>query len=146
VKPEQEAYVRLLHAADAMQRDMEKLLKPYELSPPQFNALRILRGAGPDGLPSGQVAERMITRDPDVTRLLDRLETRGLIERGRREEDRRVVVARIAGPGLALLKRLDAPVFRRHVRQFAALTPAELDSLTGLLARLCDRKRGSRIN
>jgi len=145
VKPEQEAYVRLLRAADAMQRDMELLLKRHELSPAQFNVLRILRGAGEGGLPSGQVAERMITRDPDVTRLLDRLENRGLIQRGRRSGDRRVVSACVTTAGLALLKRLDAPVFRRHIAQFKPLNRSELVSLIALLTRLCDRKGGRRI-
>ena len=84
---------------------MAEWLKPHGLSPTQYNALRILRGAGVDGLPCTEVGARMISRDPDITRLVDRLEKRGLVTRGRGTEDRRVVRARITTAGLELLRR-----------------------------------------
>src|SRR6266536_5283270 len=92
---EQEAYLSLLRTADALQSSMESKLKEFGLTGTQYNALRILRGAGADGLPCSEVGERMITRDPDITRLLDRLQKRGLVERARGRGDRRVVYGKI---------------------------------------------------
>src|SRR5262245_24239738 len=78
---EQEALLNLLRTADVCMQRITAVLKPFKLSHSQYNVLRILRGAGPDGLPCQEVAERMISRDPDITRLLDRLEARGLVKR-----------------------------------------------------------------
>src|ERR1700726_5117737 len=89
------------------------VLKAEDLSSTQYNVLRILRGA-PQGLPCGEIAGRMITRDPDVTRLLDRMEKRGLISRARDSRDRRLVLARSSAEGLKLVKRLEEPVQQRH--------------------------------
>jgi DNA-binding MarR family transcriptional regulator len=94
--------------------------------------LRILRGAI-EGLPCGEIANRMITRDPDITRLLDRLERRGLIARSRETRDRRMVTARITPPGLKLLARLDEPVQEAHRRQLGHLGRERLRALTELL-------------
>src|SRR5665213_950857 len=99
---EEVAYLQLVRTADVLGRRLIGVLKDEELSSNQYNVLRILRGA-PDGLACGEIGDRMITRDPDITRLLDRLERRGLIERWRDERDRRVVMARIAPEGLKLL-------------------------------------------
>ncbi len=104
------AYLAVLRTADDLQASVADLLKPYGLSPTQYNALRILRGAGEDGLACSKVGERMINRDPDVTRLLDRLEARALIARSRGKEDRRKIFATITHSGLVLLKKLDQPV------------------------------------
>jgi DNA-binding MarR family transcriptional regulator len=104
------AYLAVLRTADDLQSAIADLLKPYGLSPTQYNALRILRGAGEAGLACSKVGERMINRDPDITRLLDRLEARGLIARSRGKEDRRKIFATITHPGLVLLKKLDQPV------------------------------------
>src|SRR5205085_1671757 len=95
--------------------------------------LRILRGAGPDGLPCGEVAARMITRDPDVTRLLDRMEKRKLITRSREKNDRRVVCARIADAGLKLLSELDPIVLQAHRKQLSHMNEAQLRQLIELL-------------
>src|SRR5215831_15188507 len=92
--PEEAAFLDLLRTCDLLSRGPARVLKEEDLSPTQYNVLRILRGA-PDGLPCGEIADRMITRDPDVTRLLDRLEKRGLISRWREAKDRRMVLARI---------------------------------------------------
>lgn len=104
---EQEAFLNLQRTADALLRQVAEALKPLGLSPTQFNVLRILRGAGGSGLPCGEIGERMITHDPDITRLLDRLEKRGLIERCRESKDRRVITARISKEGLRVLGEFD---------------------------------------
>jgi DNA-binding MarR family transcriptional regulator len=107
---EQEAVLNVLRTADVLMQKIAAVLKPFQLSHSQYNVLRILRGAGSDGLACREISERMITRDPDITRLLDRLETRGLVARTRDERDRRIVMARITPEGLRLLEALDRPV------------------------------------
>ena len=114
---------------------MVHVLKAEDLSSTQYNVLRILRGA-PEGLPCGEIANRMITRDPDVTRLLDRLEKRGLISRNRETKDRRMVLTRITDEGLELLERMDSPVRQAHERQLGHLGHERLEMLTELL-RVC---------
>src|SRR6201984_2556512 len=103
--PEEAAFLELLRTPDQLSRGLVPLLKAEELSPTQYNVLRILRGAL-EGLPCGEIGQRMITRDPDITRLLDRLEKRGLIARWRDSKDRRMVLARITPEGLKMLDRL----------------------------------------
>ena len=131
-KLEQEAFVQFQRAASRLMEDVARLLKPAGLRPTQYNVLRILRGS-PDGLPCGEIGNRMITRDPDITRLLDRLEKRTLIERWREQKDRRVVLARITQPGLDLLRRLDDPVRDTHRRQLGHLGRQKLHQLSELL-------------
>lgn len=120
---EQEAYLALLRTADALQSRVETKLKEFGLTSTQYNALRILRGAGPDGVPCTEIGERMITRDPDITRLLDRLQKRGFVERSRGKQDRRVIYGKITAAGLKLLRELDGPIEKygremlRHVGQ-----------------------------
>ena len=130
---EQEAFLNLLRTADVLAGEIADLFKPSGLSATQYNALRILRGAGPDGLPCGEVANRMITRDPDVTRLLDRLEKRGLISRSRDKNDRRVVCARITKAGATLLDELDPLVLQAHRRQLNHMGAEQLGQLIELL-------------
>ncbi|HWZ82856.1 MAG TPA: MarR family transcriptional regulator [Terriglobales bacterium] len=121
--PEQEAYLSLLRTADALQSQVEAKLKEFGLTGTQYNALRILRGAGPEGIPCSEIGERMITRDPDITRLLDRLQKRGLVKRTRGQQDRRVIYGKICPAGLTLLREIDAPLNKfgrellRHVSQ-----------------------------
>src|SRR5215213_3270860 len=112
--------LNLARTADVLQRDMAEVMKPWNLSPTQYNVLRILRGAG-EPLACGEVADRMISRDPDMTRLLDRLEKRGLIGRCRGTEDRRVVKTRITPAGLKLLAELDDVVIKAHKAQLGHL-------------------------
>ncbi len=109
---EEEAILNLYRTADYLMRRADALLKKSSLTVTQYNVLRILRGAAPDCLPCREIGARMITRDPDVTRLLDRLDQRGLIERHRESGDRRVVMTRITRDGVRLLKELDEPVNR----------------------------------
>src|SRR5215470_14466108 len=106
---EEDAFIDLLRTCDLLSRGLAHLLKSEDISATQYNVLRILRGS-PQGLPCGEIASRMITRDPDVTRLLDRLEKRVLISRSRDAKDRRTVVTRITPDGLKLLDRLDEPI------------------------------------
>src|SRR5207302_9689773 len=119
--PEEAAFLALLRTCDLLSRGPAQFLKSEDLSPTQYNVLRILRGAPPAGLPCGEIASRMITRDPDITRLLDRLEKRELISRCRETKDRRTVMARITPEGLELLARLDEPVQAGHRRQLGHL-------------------------
>jgi DNA-binding MarR family transcriptional regulator len=130
--PEEAAFLDLLRTADRLSRGLAGVLKAESLSPTQYNVLRILRGA-PEGLSCGEIGDRMITRDPDITRLLDRLEKRRLISRAREARDRRTVLTRITPAGLALLARLDEPVRQAHRRQLGHLGPARLRALARLL-------------
>ena len=130
--PEELAYLELLRTADQLSRRLAGVLKDEDLSSNQYNVLRILRGS-PDGLQCGEIGGRMITRDPDITRLLDRLERRGLIERWRDERDRRVVMAQIAPEGLKLLSRMDLPVETAHRRELGHLGKKRLGQLVELL-------------
>jgi DNA-binding MarR family transcriptional regulator len=130
--PEEAAFLDLLRTCDLLSRAPALFLKSEDLSPTQYNVLRILRGT-PAGLPCGEIANRMITRDPDITRLLDRLEKRELISRCRETKDRRMVVARITAQGLKLLSRLDEPVQEVHRKQLGHLGVAKLKELQELL-------------
>src|SRR5258708_9139096 len=118
--------------AEMLSRGLVKVLKIEDLSGTQYNVLRILRGS-PEGLPCGEIASRMITRDPDITRLLDRLEKRGLISRCRETKDRRMVMARITPGGLKLLSRLDEPIQQGHRKQLGHLGRDRLKALGDLL-------------
>jgi len=130
---EQEAYLALLRTADALQSSVEAKLNEFGLTGTQYNALRILRGAGPEGLPCSEIGERMITRDPDVTRLLNRLEKRGLVTRVRAKADRRVIYGKITTAGLKLLREMDEPI-EKHGREILKHVGQEkLQQLIGLL-------------
>lgn len=133
---EQDAYVLLQRAAAALQEEIVRVLKPHGLSPAQFNVLRILRGARPELLSCGEIASRLIARDPDLTRLLDRLARQGWVERTRGQADRRVVRAGITPEGVALLKDLDSEMLSLHRRQFAALGGKKTATLAKLLSAL----------
>jgi DNA-binding MarR family transcriptional regulator len=129
---EETAFLDLLRTTDMLSRGLIQVLKGESLSSTQYNVLRILRGA-PEGLFCGEIANRMITRDPDVTRLLDRLEKRKLISRCREAKDRRTVMARISPEGLDLLNRLDEPVQAAHRKQLGHLGLQRLRALAELL-------------
>ena len=125
-------FLDLLRTTDMLSRSLVGILKAEDLSANQYNVLRILRGAH-DALPCGEIASRMITRDPDITRLLDRLEKRGLISRCRETKDRRVVMAKITPEGLKLLSRLDEPIEDAHRKRLGHLGKERLRALTELL-------------
>jgi DNA-binding MarR family transcriptional regulator len=130
---EAEVFLNLMRTADALARGAEGILKPAGLSHTQYNVLRILRGAGEHGLCCREVAERMITRDPDVTRLLDRLERRGLLTRSRDSLDRRVITVRITAAGQKVLKDLGGPVAQYHRKLLSHMDKGELRKLVELL-------------
>jgi len=129
---EEVAFVDLLRTCDLLSRPLPQLLKSEDLSATQYNVLRILRGS-PEGLTCGEIASRMITRDPDITRLLDRLEKRGLISRWREARDRRVVMAKITADGLKVLARLDESVEETHRKQLGHMGKEKLRALAALL-------------
>ena len=132
---EAEAYLNVLRTSTVLLAELVEVLRPHELTQPQYNVLRILRGAGDEGLPSGEIGDRMVSRDPDVTRLLDRLEARGVVSRQRGPTDRRVVTARITDEGRRVVDALDAPVQDMHARQLGHLSEDELHTLIALLER-----------
>ncbi len=126
-------FLNLMRTTDALLREVEETLKPAGLSHTQYNVLRILRGARPQGLACREIGERMLTRDPDITRLLDRLEAHGLVTRQRERTDRRVVNTRITPQGLRILQELDEPIAELHRRQLRHLRAPRLQSLVRLL-------------
>lgn len=129
---EEALFLDLLRTVEALGHPLTQLLKAEDLSSTQYNVLRILRGA-PEGLTCGEIANRMVTRDPDITRLLDRLEKRNLAGRQRDTQDRRVVLTKIQPAGLELLARLDEPVREAHYRLLGHLGPARQEALRALL-------------
>jgi DNA-binding MarR family transcriptional regulator len=131
--PEEAAFVDLLRTTDLLSRRLAPVLKAEDLSSTQYNVLRILRGAAGD-LACGEIGDRMITRDPDITRLLDRLEKRNLISRHRDTRDRRTVLTRITAEGLNLLARLDEPVQVAHRQHLGHLGRQRLRALRELLS------------
>jgi len=130
---EAEAFLNVLRTATTLVRELVEVLRRFDLTQPQYNVLRILRGAGAVGLPCGEVGERMVSREPDVSRLLDRMERRGLVVRARAEADRRVVTARITPDGLRVVGELDEPVRQMHLRQLGHLSATDLQALCTLL-------------
>lgn len=125
----QELFLNVIRTADHLMRSFEEMLKLHGLSPTQYNILRILRGAGDAGLACKHIGAHLITRDPDITRLLGRLETRKLITRHPDTQDRRVVFTRITLEGLHILKQLDKPVMDLHRRQLAHLPDLKVTRL-----------------
>lgn len=130
---EAEVFVAVLRTADALSRGAEALLRPAGLSGTQYNVLRILNGAGDRGLACRELGDRLISRDPDITRLLDRMESRGWIARTREQQDRRVVKTRITDQGQRILAELDAPVRDLHRRQLHHIPQKQLRQLSLLL-------------
>jgi DNA-binding MarR family transcriptional regulator len=131
---EQEAHLNIERTAAVLSHAFAEALKGHGITPTQYNVLRILRGAGKDGLCRNEVRDRMVAQVPDVTRLLDRLEDADLIERERSTEDRRQVGTRITAKGLMLLSELDGPVADIHKRQLGHLSGSQLKTLAELLS------------
>lgn len=141
--PLEEAALNIMRTASELTYRAGEVLKPYDITTTQYNVLRILRGAGPNGLPCGAIAERMITRDSDITRLLDRLAAMHLVERGRMEGDRRVVTVRLTPAGTELLTGLDPVVQQLHQDLLGHLDPATVAALIAGLERARDRAQVS---
>ena len=134
----QEAYLNLARTEAVLHDALEQTLKPHGVTATQYNVLRILRGAESDGLCRNEIRDRLVTRMPDVTRLLDRMEEAGLVSRVRGTEDRRLVSTRLTKSGRDLVDALDEPVSREHERRLGHLTNAQLRSLIELLTLVRD--------
>ncbi len=135
---EQEAFLGIVRTAAVLTDSFERLLRPEGITTAQYNVLRILRGSQPGGLCRNEVRDRMLTRMPDMTRLLDRMETAGLVMRTRSEDDRRLVTTRITRDGLELLDRLEDAVLDEHRSRFAHIGPDDMRALLALLERVRD--------
>ncbi len=132
---EEEAGLNLIRTTDCVRFPFDRLFADNGISDPQYNVLRILRGHGGRGLPCTEITAQMISRMPDMTRLVDRLEKGGLVRRCRTADDRRVVLICIMPAGLALLSRLDQPVHDLHKQTLGHLTRNELAELSRLLVK-----------
>jgi len=130
--PEEVTHLEMMRTMEALSHRFSQVMKSEDLSSTQYNVLRILRGA-PEGLPCGEIGNRMVTRDSDITRLLDRLEKRSLVSRCRESKDRRTVLTRITPEGLELLARLDEPVRAAHREGLGHLGIERLNVLADLL-------------
>lgn len=133
---EEELHLSIVRTAALLEHAMVQVLKPYGLTPTQYNVLRILRGAGEAGLCRNEVGARLLRQVPDVTRLLDRLMELKLIGRSRQDEDRRLVRTRITPKGLELLARLDGPIRAFHTERVSGVSRQKLRQLVDLLAEL----------
>lgn len=129
-------YSTLLSTADRVKTLFETVCAPFDITGQQYNVLRILRGAEPDGLPTLTIADRVIEKTPGITRMIDRLESKGLVTREIRPHDRRCVYCRITKKGLKLLKLLDEPVEEFNKSAFRALSVKELEELIALLSKI----------
>lgn len=135
---EEEAYLNVQRTSNTLSQGIAELLRSHDLTQAQYNVLRILRGAGEGGLNASDIAGRMISRDPDVTRLVDRLEKRGLVDRWRCSEDRRVVWTRISRAGLDLINPIDAPLNELHRHLLSHMSQEKLQTLIELLEEARD--------
>ena len=130
---EEETLIALARTSDQLGRQLDSVLKQHGLTGTQYNVLRILRGAGKSGLACSEIGERMVTRDPDITRLLDRMERAGLCTRARDQKDRRVIVVRISSKGLELVNELDSPINRLNLKILGHMGEKRLRALLRLL-------------
>lgn len=131
--PQQEAFLALWRTYDRLRAHEDELFARFELTPQQYNALRLLRAEHPSPLPTLVLAERLVSRAPDITRLLDKLEERKLIERVRPPENRRSVLVSLAEPGFALIEEIAGPLKACHAKQLGHMSAAELRLLIDLL-------------
>ena len=129
----QEAYLAVVRTASDLSHSLDLFLRPFEITQPQYNVLRILRGAGAEGLGRNEVRERMVNAMPDMSRLLDRMEKLGWLTRVRSDEDRRHVPTTITKAGLALLQKIDAPLAEHHQQQFQGVALPELQNILSVL-------------
>jgi len=129
VSLEQEVYLSILRTASELSHAVDQFFRPFDITPSQYNVLRILRGAGTGGLCRNEISERMVTATPDMTRLLDRMEKAGWVTRERAEEDRRQVSTLITKPGMELLARLETPTRDFVTRLFAGAAVSDLKTV-----------------
>ncbi len=133
--PQEEVNLNIQRTCGVLMKPVYGLLRQYQLSPPLYNILRILRGVGREGLPCSQIGDRMVTREPDVTRLLDRLEQAGWVKRNRSTEDRRVVTVTITAKGKKVVDKIDEPMLKLHRETLGHLTKKEMAELNRLLVK-----------
>ena len=133
-----EAILNLMVVAAHLRSIFDRVCAEHDITDAQYNVLRILRGAHPDGYPRGEIAQRMMDRAPDVTRLIDRLELRGLVERERSGSDRRLSITRITPQGLALLERLDPGIRAVDDELGRRLSEDEARELSRICERIYD--------
>jgi DNA-binding MarR family transcriptional regulator len=133
--PGQAAVITIFRTADVLHHAVERTLFPFGVSKEQYNVLRILRGAGENGLPTLEISSRMLSRSPNITRLLDRLIAKKLVRRSRLKEDRRVVMVTATPQGLELLTHLDG-VVDSLFESFPPTTKAEMETLLDILDRI----------
>jgi DNA-binding MarR family transcriptional regulator len=136
---EQEAQLSVVRTASLLVDAFEQMLRPYGITATQYNVLRILRGAEPGGLCRNDLRDRMLTRMPDVTRLLDRMEDAKLVSRARDSDDRRLVSTKITAKGLRLLDEVDDAVSAEHMRRFHHLGKTQLKTLIDLLSEVREK-------
>jgi len=136
---EQEAFLNLARTVACLEHQIAEVLRPHGLTPTQYNALRVLRGAGEAGLSRNEIQDRLVARVPDCTRLLDRLMAMGFATRTREEDDRRVVTTRITPAGRKAIEPLDDVLLEAHRRQLSHLGPQKLKSLIALLEAVRER-------
>jgi DNA-binding MarR family transcriptional regulator len=130
---QEELWLNLSRTASALGHSVEQHLRPYGLSPTQYNVLRILRGAGPDGLCQADIGDRLVAQVPDVPRILDRMEKAGWVKRERGTEDRRVVMASLTERGAAVVGELDGPLVQMMAGMFEGMTQEDMQRLNDLL-------------
>ncbi len=131
--PEQEAFLALWRTYDRLRVHEDELFARFDLTPQQYNVLRLLRAVYPDSLPTLTIADRLVSRAPDITRMIDKLEIRQLVTRERSTTDRRTVLVAATDAGLQLLDTMAGPLRECHAKQLGHLTPADLKKLTSLL-------------
>lgn len=133
---QQEAYLSIIRTAAELSHTADRCLKPFKITQAQYNVLRILRGAGDAGLCRNEIRSRMLNAMPDMSRLLDRMEKTGWIERERGLHDRRQVATRLTRSGAQMLDSIDKPLNRLHLRQFRGMSPKNLKRLLASLAEI----------
>lgn len=126
---EQEVYLSILRTSSELSYAAEQLFRPFNITPSQYNVLRILRGAGPEGLCRNEISERMVTATPDMSRLLDRMERAGWVTRIRAEDDRRQVSTYITKPGMKVLESLEKPIRDFVARIFDEVATGDLKTI-----------------
>jgi len=136
---EQETYLNIIRTASLLQHEMGEMLRPYDITPTQYNVLRILRGAGEAGLCRNEIRDRLVAQVPDATRLIDRMVETGLVSRERDSKDRRRTTTRITQQGRTVLERIEAPLNEEHTRRLGHLSPQEHRTLTRLLETVRQR-------
>jgi DNA-binding MarR family transcriptional regulator len=132
----QEAFLAILRTADVLRRRIAQVLEPYDVTPQQYNVLRILRGAGPAGLPTLAIGERLVEETPGMTRLLDRMEAKTLVRRERCKADRRQVLCYITAAGLKILEALDPAINHADVQLLGNFSDANLETLLAFLEEI----------